>query len=89
MLLFSLQTFFGLPFERYHFLTTLVSAAAKGVNRSTARMQPISEIGRRLPIAKDLWMTAFSINQTLISTWRVTFHGRSPPHALQHHGALP
>ena len=26
-----------------------------------------------------LWMTAFSINQTLTSTGRMTFHDRSPP----------
>ena len=31
-----------------------------------------------------LWMTAFSINQTLTSTGRMTFHGRLPPIALQH-----
>jgi hypothetical protein len=33
-------------------------------------------------------MTAFSINQTLISTWRMTFHGRFLPHAPQHHRML-
>jgi hypothetical protein len=35
-----------------------------------------------------LWMTAFSINQTLTSTGRMTFHCRFPPHALQHRGVL-
>jgi hypothetical protein len=29
-------------------------------------------------------MTAFSINQTLISTWRMTLHGRDLSIALQH-----
>ncbi len=35
------------------------------------------------------WMTAFSINQTLTSTGRMTFHGRFLSIALQHPGVLP
>lgn len=33
-------------------------------------------LGRCPPVANGLWMTAFSIDQMLISTWRMTFHGR-------------